>query len=93
MNILDGNVYQMKSDGSIQNVHVTNRSIIAPFAMVTHFKPTIAVKIVIPGKDALFDILSKIVPGVHNLYLPMRVDGVFKSITVRTVGGQSWSLP
>lgn len=89
MIILDGNVYQMKSDGSIQNVDVTDRSIIAPFAMATHFKPTITVKMLIPGKDALFDILSKIVPGAHNLYLAMRMDGIFKSITVRTVGGQS----
>ncbi len=89
MIILNGNVYQMKSDGSIQNVDVTDRSIITPFAMVTQFKPTIAVKMLIPGKDALFHILSKIVPGAHNLYLAMRVDGLFKSITVRTVGGQN----
>src|SRR5579871_6641463 len=89
MIILDGNVYQMKSDGSIQNIDVTDGSIIAPFAMVTHFKPTITVKMLIPGKNALFDILSKVVPGAHNLYLAMRMDGFFKCITVRTVGGQS----
>lgn len=89
MIILDGNVYQMKSDGSIHNVDITDRLIITPFAMITHFKPTTAIKLTIPGKDALFDVLSKILPEAHNLYLAMRVDGVFKSITVRTVGGQT----
>lgn len=89
MIVLDGRVYQMKSDGSIHDMDATDRSIIAPFAMVTNFRPTVSIKEAASGKEALYHAISKMLPGAHNLYLAMRADGGFKSITVRTVGGQS----
>lgn len=57
--------------------------------MVTHFNPTTTIKEAVSGKEALYQAISKMLPGAHNLYLAMRADGSFKSITVRTVGGQS----
>ncbi|ORY70920.1 alpha-acetolactate decarboxylase [Pseudomassariella vexata] len=89
MIILDGQLYQMKSDGSVLSIEPSNsQDIVAPFAMVTHFQPTAAVKSSISSKSELFDLLTDLLPSARNHYIAMRIDGVFKAMTVRTVGGQ-----
>ncbi|KAJ9156394.1 Alpha-acetolactate decarboxylase [Pleurostoma richardsiae] len=93
--ILDGKAYRMNPDGSITHIGFTaSTETISPFAMITRFSPTVITKAdlpgkaKVPGKEALFELLSHLLPGARNHYLAIRVEGVFKSVTVRTVGGQ-----
>lgn len=88
--IVDGVAYQMKSDGSVSSVDTSLDScVVAPFAMATHFEPAHTATAVLADKADLFGFLSFLLPEAHNLYLAVRITGVFKSVTVRTVGGQS----
>lgn len=90
MIILDGVLYQMKSDGSVSTVDASPESdSVAPFAMVTHFEPTQTTEAVLSDKADLFAILSFLLPETHNLYVAIRISGVFRNVTVRTVGGQT----
>ncbi|KAI8651498.1 Alpha-acetolactate decarboxylase [Fusarium keratoplasticum] len=89
MIILDGVIYDMKPDGSVVAVDSTacaEQS--APFAMVTRFEPTATISRPLQDKDTLAQILSQLLPGTKNHYVAFRVDGAFKAVTVRTVGGQ-----
>lgn len=94
MIILDGIVYQMKSDGSVTTVDVNAASgsdssqAVAPFAMTTMFKPTETAQAVLSDKQDLYTLLSMILPEAHNLYMAVRIQGRFRNVTVRTVGGQ-----
>ncbi|KAM0426564.1 hypothetical protein ACHAPT_008256 [Fusarium lateritium] len=89
MIILDGIIYDMKADGSVVAIDSTTCSKqSAPFAMVTRFEPTTTISRPLQNKDTLAQALSQLLPGIKNHYLAFRVDGVFKSVTVRTVGGQ-----
>lgn len=88
MIILDGLIYQLKSDGSVTAV-ASDTPQISPFAMVTHFHPTQSTTAVLSDKADLVGILSFLLPEAHNLYLAVRITGSFKSVTVRTVGGQT----
>ncbi len=88
MIVLDGNVYQMKSDGSVVTVDATSDETIAPFAMITRFRPTATTKTALESKQALTKMLTDLLPATRNHYVAFRIDGAFKSVTVRTVGGQ-----
>lgn len=94
MIILNGDLYQMKSDGSITTVDPgsdaeSQAGPITPFAMVTYFQPTHSIAAVLSDKADLVGILSFLLPDAHNLYLAIRIKGIFKSVTVRTAGGQT----
>ncbi|RGP78796.1 alpha-acetolactate decarboxylase [Fusarium longipes] len=89
MIILDGVVYDMKPDGSVTALDTnacTSRT--APFAMVTDYQPKTTIAKELNTKDSLAQVLSELLPGTTNHYLAFRVEGTFKSVTVRTVGGQ-----
>ncbi|KAK8848436.1 Alpha-acetolactate decarboxylase [Apiospora arundinis] len=88
MIILDGEVFQMKSDGSISKISATAMDIISPFAMITNFEPSDRIVAFLQSKAALFDLLTELLPMSRNHYVGIRVEGSFSSITVRTVGGQ-----
>ncbi len=90
MVVVDGEVYQMKSDGTVS--HIDSRAAgetIAPFAMVTRFEPTVRTTAPIASKQALSSLLSQLLPGTKNHFLAFRMEGIFKSITVRTAAGQT----
>ncbi|CAN8106299.1 unnamed protein product [Discula destructiva] len=91
MIILDGVLYQMKSDGSVTAVDDVSpqSNAVAPFAMITHFQPTHTTEAVLSDKADLFAILAFLLPEAHNLYLAIRISGAFRNVTVRTVGGQT----
>lgn len=90
MIILDGVAYHMKPDGSVTTVDDDDdAAAAAPFAMVTHFEPTLATEAVLADKADLVGLLSCLLPEAHNLYLAVRVSGSFRNVTVRTVGGQT----
>ncbi|GJC81690.1 alpha-acetolactate decarboxylase [Colletotrichum liriopes] len=89
MIILDGKLYQMKSDNTVTPVDTSPASeAVAPFAMVTRFRPTATIKAAFGNKKELFEHLSKVFPDSRNFFLAIRIEGVFKGITVRTAGGQ-----
>ncbi|KAF4998719.1 hypothetical protein FGRMN_3045 [Fusarium graminum] len=89
MIILDGNIYAMKVDGSVTALDSTAcAEQIAPFAMITQYQPTTTDSKQIPSKESLTEMLSQLLPGTKNHYVAFRVEGTFKSVTVRTVGGQ-----
>lgn len=87
MIVLDGDVYQMKADGTV--VHITDTDgTITPFATITKFRPTNRTRAVIAGKSGLGDVLSGLFPAARNHFLAVRLDGVFRKVLVRTAGGQ-----
>lgn len=90
MLVLDGVPYQMKSDGTVTAADASPQSdAVAPFAMVTHFQPSHVTQAVLSDKADLVSILAFLLPDAHNLYLAIRISGVFRNVTVRTVGGQA----
>jgi alpha-acetolactate decarboxylase len=92
MIILDGTIYMMKSDGSVRQIDTkVNDSSIAPFGMVTHFEPTMLGTVEFADTHELFQHLCEVFPDAKNHYLAIRLDGTFKSVVTRTVGGQSFS--
>ncbi|KAK0701341.1 alpha-acetolactate decarboxylase [Apiosordaria backusii] len=87
MIVLDGEVYQMKADGSV--VHVDPQTTITPFATVAKFRPTTTTKANLKdGKKDLQALLDKLHPESRNHFLAVRLDGTFKKIEFRTAGGQ-----
>ncbi|KAK3997991.1 alpha-acetolactate decarboxylase [Cladorrhinum sp. PSN332] len=87
MIVLDGDVYQMKADGSV--VHISDpTTTVTPFATVTRFRPMVTKKTAISGKADLQQILTSVFPTAKNHFLAIRLDGDFKSIEFRTAGGQ-----
>ncbi|KAG5659684.1 hypothetical protein KAF25_002243 [Fusarium avenaceum] len=89
MIILDGTIYEMKVDGSVTALDDTAcAEQTAPFAMITQFQPTTTAKKQTPSKESLTETLSQLLPGTKNHYVAFRVEGTFKAVTVRTVGGQ-----
>jgi alpha-acetolactate decarboxylase len=95
MIILDGQVYQMKSDGSVSAVSPSSLTAdnddrsVTPFAMITHFSPSVMTRAVLNGKQHLWDLVTGLLPGTRNNYVSIRLDGVFENVKVRTVGGQT----
>ncbi|KAL1838983.1 hypothetical protein VTK73DRAFT_4149 [Phialemonium thermophilum] len=63
---------------------------VSPFAMVTRFRPTTTTRARLSGngKDTLERLLTSLFPGARNTYLAMRLEGTFRSVTVRTATGQ-----
>ncbi|KAL2020313.1 hypothetical protein VTK56DRAFT_8541 [Thermocarpiscus australiensis] len=87
MIVLDGEVYQMKADGSV--VHISNpEDTVTPFATVTRFRPTTQTKAAVAGKADMEALLTELFPGARNHFLVVRMDGVFRRVNVRTAGGQ-----
>ncbi|KUI65311.1 Alpha-acetolactate decarboxylase [Cytospora mali] len=88
MIVLDGKAYQMLADGSIVDLD-PNGDAIHPFAQITRFQAEKTAKAVVPSKEELNDIVSGIVPDSKNHFLAMRLEGTFKTVTVRTAAGQT----
>ncbi|KAK4143471.1 alpha-acetolactate decarboxylase [Dichotomopilus funicola] len=86
MIVLDGEVYQMKGDGSV--LRIDPEETVTPFATVTRFQPEVTSKDTISSKKAFEDILTGLFPKARNHFLAVRLDGVFRKIVVRTAGGQ-----
>lgn len=85
---LDGEVYQMKADGSIIKVDSAGGSEIAPFAQLTRFQASATADVEFNDKQGFSDALSNLLPKTKNHFVAFRVDGIFKCVAVRTAGGQ-----
>jgi alpha-acetolactate decarboxylase len=89
MVVLDGHMYQMKSDGSvIPNLELDHSDWISPFAMITFFEPTITTRITFNSKSDLAAKISALFPKSQNHFLSFRIEGEFEHVGMRTVGGQ-----
>lgn len=88
MILFDGRLWQMKCDGTVEAIDVADENIIAPFAMVTRFRPTTRTTGVFSSKQDLAAKLSDLFPDANNLFVALRMEGRVKSITVRTTAGQ-----
>lgn len=86
MIVVDGEAYQMKHDGTVRAVDPDEE--VTPFAMVTHFEPTTTVNAALASKEATSELLASLFPTARNTYIAVRLDGVFRSVTVRTAEGQ-----
>lgn len=90
MVMLDGKVYQVKSDGSVS---LPADSVTTPFAAVT---PLDVDKSVSLNKEMSFAELTKYLDTLApspNLFYAFRIDGEFKSVRTRSVPRQSKPYP
>jgi len=82
MVLLDGNVYQIRSDGEVYRVKDDEQS---PFACVTFFSPETFDDI--EENDTLkgfHDLLNALIPSENMLYA-IRIDGAFSHVRTRAV--------
>jgi acetolactate decarboxylase len=90
MIVVDGTVYQVKADGS---VNVVPDTMTTPFVTVTWFSPDITREIDGPmnltGLEAELDCTF---PS-QNLFYAIRIDGEFSSVTARSVPAQEKPYP
>jgi len=82
MVILDGNVYQIRSDGDVYSVKDDEQS---PFACVTFFSPDTFDDIEEnQTSKGLHDLLNALIPSENMLYA-IRIDGSFRHVRTRAV--------
>ncbi len=82
MLLLDGSVYQIRSDGNVYDVGDDERS---PFACVTFFTPDTFDDIDgASGASELTTLLDGLIPSRNMLYA-IRVDGIFSHVRCRAV--------
>lgn len=85
MMALDGEFYQIKSDGVAYPVKDDQQT---PFAVVQFFEPDFQDTVKQPmGFDQLKDYFNKVLPE-KNLFCAIRVDGVFSFVKTRSVPKQ-----
>ncbi|KAJ9164643.1 Alpha-acetolactate decarboxylase [Coniochaeta hoffmannii] len=92
MIILDGELYQMKADGTVSPIDPAAASdppVVAPFAQVTRFEPTATTAAALASKDEVSGALARLLPGSRNHFVAVRLEGTFRSVTVRTAAGQT----
>jgi len=89
MAILDGKVYQIKSDGK---VYTPDHSVTTPFATVCKFNPDIQFDINMEKFKAAESLISEKVPN-QNQFLAVKITGTFKHIKVRSVPAQKKPYP
>jgi acetolactate decarboxylase len=90
MTVLDGVVYQCRSEGGAV---VAPPDTLTPFAVVMHFDPTVTIDV----DDRLdFDTLSHALDAAvpsHNIFYAIRADGRFNHVKVRAVPRQERPYP
>ncbi|MFA5291817.1 MAG: acetolactate decarboxylase [Phycisphaerae bacterium] len=89
MAILDGRIYQIKSDGK---VYRPVSDIKTPFATVCNFKPDTQFKIQTADFKTVESIIDEKVPN-QNQFLAVKISGTFKHIKVRSVPAQQKPYP
>ena len=90
MIFLDGIVYQAKVDGSVVEV---DDEVLVPFAMATHFSPTVAEQTLslVSGIEALKTQLDQIITSTSNdfnRFYVVKLQGSFSHVRARSVPAQ-----
>ena len=82
MVVVDGHFFQVRGDGSVNEV---GDEVTSPFAVVTHFKPDLKVMIdVCPNLKSLYDQFD-LLRHSDNFFFALRVDGWFDSVLTRVM--------
>jgi acetolactate decarboxylase len=82
MVLLDGHVYQIRSDGKVYHVEDNEKS---PFACVTFFNPDTIDDLENSNNSKGFqDLLNNLIPSENMLYA-IRIDGTFSHVKTRVV--------
>jgi acetolactate decarboxylase len=82
MVVLDGRVYQIRSDGNVYSVGDDEKS---PFACVTFFNPDTFEDIEKSSNyKGFYDLLNNLIPSENMLYA-IRIDGTFSHVKTRVV--------
>jgi len=82
MVLLDGQVYQIRSDGNVYHVKDDEMS---PFACVTFFNPDTFDDLEnISNSKGFYDLLNTLIPSENMLYA-IRIDGTFSHVKTRVV--------
>jgi acetolactate decarboxylase len=90
MVVLDGDFYQITSDG---NAHPVSRDAQTPFCAVTFFEPDFSLTI---PEAVDYDRLQELVSGrlpTKNIFYAVKVEGTFDEIRVRSVPRQQKPYP
>jgi len=87
MVILDGQAYQLKSDGSVAKVPGTAK---VPFGSVTRFDPQTTRTSSLRDKDHLTQSIAEMLPNARNHFVAVRVDGRFAAVKCRTIPPQAY---
>ena len=82
MVLLDGHVYQIRSDGNVYHVKDDEKS---PFACVTFFNPDTFDDLENSNNSkGFYDLLNTLIPSENMLYA-IRIDGTFSHVKTRVV--------
>ncbi len=82
MVVLDGNFYQVRASGAVDEASDAVRT---PYAMITHFPP--GETVALADCDDLAGLLAQLdrLRDSQNVFYALRIDGVFRSVTTRSV--------
>ena len=85
MVVLNNRIYQVRSDGATSRV---KSGMTTPFAVVTNFAPQLRIQITKPATYAqLIAAIEPLLPSLNYFYA-IKVEGVFDSLTARSVAKQ-----
>lgn len=82
----DNEVHQLREDGSARAAAMDQKT---PFAVVTHFRPTITGQLTTPLDKLDVQKLIDTMVASPNLFVAFRIDGHFESVETRTVPRQN----
>ncbi len=85
MIVLDGRVYQARSDGSVR---IVPDGVLMPFAQVKYFRPDMVLEIGKPMSMEEFKAYLSEVLGTKNRFAALRIDGEFSYVKARSIGRQ-----
>lgn len=90
MAAVDGEYFHLHGDGSVSTVDLQD---VAPFAAVTFFRGDAEISVEhAQSRDELLQLVDNTVP-TENLFYAIRIDGIFASVTTRTVVRQHRPYP
>ena len=90
MIMIDGRVFQLKSDG---NAYEVEDDVLTPFACVTFFRPYSFENIVEEMSNVSFNkLLENIIPS-KNMFYAIRVEGLFREMKVWSMRKQENHIP
>jgi acetolactate decarboxylase len=87
---IDGEFYQLRSDGSARVVADDMRT---PFAVVQYFRPETTADLAAPAAIGEIGDLVESLAGSDNYFYAVRIDGLFSRIALRAVPRQEMPYP
>jgi alpha-acetolactate decarboxylase len=85
--LLEGKVYQLQAEGKIREAEPDEQ---IPYAVSTHFVPQQTLRVKLPTKDSIDEVLERFNDHAGNLFMSYRIEGKFNKLKCRTVKGQEY---